>query len=526
MKTNYLLIALVLFATLLLAGCGAKETAPLTVPEGAQAGELVGLKECEFQSNSSKTKYAAECGTLVVPENWDKSDSRLIALPVTRIPASGSNHAEPVFILHGGPGLSNFSWMPPDWLFQNYEVVIVGYRGVDGTVSLSCPDVWVKGHDHIGKDLFSGQARAEYVAAIKQCAASYQEAGVDLSGYTVPGVVEDMEAARRALGYDRINLYSFSFGTRIAQIYAYMHPDSLHRLVLLGVSAPGSMVWDPADLDERIEYISELCAKDAACSSRTSNFAQTMYEVNRDMPKRWLFFKIDPDTIRLSVHMIGPDAPYRPMIFEAYLSAGEGDPSGLAMLNLITSLAPIDAQLVGDQVIKERTADLENYNGIESISLGDSIMGAPMAEWIWPMAVELPLELIPKDLRKFQETDVEMLLVNGTLDLSTLPATLDKARPYFHKAQMVLLPEFGHTTDLQTLQPEAFERLLTTYYDTGVADDSLYVYQPLSFEPGMSLTTFARLLVAAMIVLPALVIWGVVAMARRALRGRRRNANR
>lgn len=153
-------------------------------------------------------------------------------------------------------------------------------------------------------------------------------------------------------------------------------------------------------------------------------------------------------------------------------------------------------------------------------------MGAPMAEWIWPMAVELPLELIPKDLRKFQETDVEMLLVNGTLDLSTLPATLDKARPYFHKAQMVLLPEFGHTTDLQTLQPEAFERLLTTYYDTGVADDSLYVYQPLSFEPGMSLTTFARLLVAAMIVLPALVIWGVVAMARRALRGRRRNANR
>src|SRR5512134_427419 len=155
MKTNYLLIALVLFAALLLAGCGAKETAPLTVPEGAQAGELVGLKVCEFQSNSSKTKYAAECGTLVVPENWDKSDSRLIALPVTRIPASGSNHAEPVFILHGGPGLSNFSWMPPDWLFQNYEVVIVGYRGVDGTVSLSCPDVWVKGHDHIGKDLFS-----------------------------------------------------------------------------------------------------------------------------------------------------------------------------------------------------------------------------------------------------------------------------------------------------------------------------------------------------------------------------------
>jgi len=244
------------------------------------------------------------------------------------------------------------------------------------------------------------------------------------------------------------------------------------------------------------------------------------------MPKRWLFFNIDPDTIRLSVHMIGPDAPFRPMIFEAYLSAGEGDPSGLAMLNLITSLAPIDSQLIGDQLNKVGTADLEEYGGIESISLGDSIMGAPMAEWVWPMAAELPLELIPKDLREFQETDVEMLLVNGTLDLSTLPTVLDEARPYFHKAQMVLLPEFGHTGDLQTLQPEAFERLITTYYDTGAADDSLYVYEPLSFEPSMSLATVARLLVAAMIILPALVIWGVVWVTRRTLRGRRRNASR
>jgi len=31
------------------------------------------------------------------------------------------------------------------------------------------------------------------------------------------------------------------------------------------------------------------------------------------------------------------------------------------------------------------------------------------------------------------------------------------------------------------LQPEAFQRLITSYFDTGVADDSLYVYQPLGF---------------------------------------------
>jgi len=520
MKTNYLLINVVLLTALSLAGCGVKEIAPLIVPEGAQAGNLTGLKDCEFQSKGRKVTYAAECGTLVVPENWDKPDSRLIALPVTRVPARGANHAEPVFILLGGPGLSNFSWSPPDWLYENYDVVIVGYRGVDGSVSLSCPGVRSKAHDHLGKDFYSDQALAEYAEAARQCAADHQNAGVDLSGYTVPGVVQDMEAARVALGYDRINLYGVSFGTRIAQIYAYMHPDSLHRLVLYGVSAPGSLVWDPADLDGMIEYVSELCARDEACNSRTSDFAQTMYNVNHNMPKRWLFFDIDPDTIRLSTQMVGMDAAFRPLIFEAYLSASEGDPSGLAMLNLVTSLAPIDSQLIGDQLIKSGTIDMERYGEIESLSLGDSIMGAPMAEWVWPMASEMPFEMIPEDLRKFNETDVEMLLINGTLDLSTLPSVLDKAKPYFHNAQMVLLPEFGHTGDVHTLQPEAFERLVTSYYDTGVADDSLYVYESLSFEPGMSLGTAGRILVAAMIVLPALVIWGIVSVARRIRRRR------
>ena len=118
---------------------------------------------------------------------------------------------------------------------------------------------------------------------------------------------------------------------------------------------------------------------------------------------------------------------------------------------------------------------------------------------------------------------MEMLLVNGNLDFAVPPITLNEAKPYFHKAQMVLLPEFSHTGDVGSLQPEAFERLLTSYYDTGVADTSLFVYQPLSFEPKMSLTVAARLMVAAMIVLPTLIILGVVLVVRRVRR--RRNSN-
>jgi hypothetical protein len=106
------------------------------------------------------------------------------------------------------------------------------------------------------------------------------------------------------------------------------------------------------------------------------------------------------------------------------------------------------------------------------------------------------------------------------VDFSTPPNALDEAKPYFHNAQLVLLPEFSHVGDVSHLQPEAFERLITSYYDTGVADDSLYVYEPLSFEPGLSLITAARILVAAMLLLPALIILGIALTVRRVRRRR------
>jgi len=333
-----------------------------------------------------------------------------------------------------------------------------------------------------------------------------------------------MEAARAALGYDRINLLSESYGTRVAQIYAYMHPDRLHRLILIGVNTPGHFIWDRAVFDGMIEHISELCARDAACNSRTDDLSQTMYEVNRDMPERWLFFKIDSGTVRQATQMLFFQNGTMPMVFDAYLAAAEGDPSGLAMLNLISSLVPFDAN-VGDLYSKAGPLDLDKFRGIESVNLGDSIMGAPLSEAVWPAGAAWPIELISKDLRELQESDVEMLLVNGSVDFSTPPTALDEAGPYFHNAQMVLLPEFSHVGDVSNLQPKAFERLITSYYDSGVADDSLFVYQPVSFKPKMRLTTAARILVAAMFIVPALIILGVVAVVRRTLRGKRRASN-
>ena len=56
----------------------------VAVPAGAQADDLI-LEPCTYPTEDGG--YDADCGTLVVPENRADPESRLIALPVTRIRA-------------------------------------------------------------------------------------------------------------------------------------------------------------------------------------------------------------------------------------------------------------------------------------------------------------------------------------------------------------------------------------------------------------------------------------------------------
>ena len=79
----------------------------VSVPSGAMAGDLT-LHDCRYETEGGG--YAADCGTLVVPENRHEAGSRLIALPVTRVRARSAEPVEPIFRLQGGPGITNMAF--------------------------------------------------------------------------------------------------------------------------------------------------------------------------------------------------------------------------------------------------------------------------------------------------------------------------------------------------------------------------------------------------------------------------------
>src|SRR5204862_912298 len=124
------------------------------------------------------------------------------------------------------------------------------------------------------------------------CARRLRDDGVDLAAYGLPRQVDDFEAARKALGYKQIDLLSESAGTRTAMIYAWRHPSSIHRSVMIGVNPPGKFLWDARTTGEQIRRYAALCAEDTSCRDRTPDLAASLTSSFAHVPGHWLFLPI------------------------------------------------------------------------------------------------------------------------------------------------------------------------------------------------------------------------------------------
>jgi pimeloyl-ACP methyl ester carboxylesterase len=480
--------------------CGGSDRIEPRIQPGA--GAKVGDFSVEACSHVARdVEYPAECGTLVVPENRNDENSKLIALPVKRIPAARPSDAEPIFYLNGGPGTSNLDYSQVEWFHDTHDIVLVGYRGVDGSVFLGCPEV-----DEAmasGVPLLSREAMKVQGAAYAACADRLTTEGVDLRGYTLLEVVDDIEAARQALGYDRIDLESASYGTRLAQIYAWRYPDRVHRNAMVGVNPPGCFWWDPALLQEQILRYSKLCAEDAYCSSRTDNLVASMKKALDAMPKRWLIFPVDRDAVLFATFLGLYSTDGAARTFDVWLAAAGGDYSGMALISVAFNFMIPKGFAWGDSAAKACSADFDvdpSVDYVAQVTPGPYLLGSPGSFMGWIAAQSWPVHKIPLEYREVQPSDVETLMLSGTLDVST-PAenARDKLLPLFSNAEQVVLESFGHTGDLLYHQPEATSHLLRTFFDSGKVDASRFKAQRISFKPRWGFPLIAKLLVAGVV---------------------------
>ena len=516
------IVALVLLGLTVLA-LGYLRLAPddrVSVPVGAKAGDLT-LEPCTYATEDGG--YDADCGTLVVPENRADRASRLIAVPVTRVRARSAHPKEPVFRLEGGPGITNMQFTHASRFVADRDVVLVGYRGVDGSSVLDCPEVEsavAHSTDRLGETSFRA-----YAGAFRTCASRLTDEGVDLAGYSMSQQADDLEAARKALGYRTIDLLSESAGTRLALIYAWRHPQSVHRSVMVGANPPGHFFWDPRTTDAQIGRYAKACAEDASCSARTDDLVASMRWTATHIPDRWWFLPIAEANVRIAsffgLFETTPDAaPVNgPLTVGSWLDAADGDASGFWLASLAGDLVFPKMFTWGEYA----AIGTQDAWAVDAFYRGGgdegSILGNPGTDFAWAggrLGDAWPTSPDDATYRRMRVSRAETLVVGGELDVSTPPQVATKELlPYLPNGRQVVLPGFGHSASFWTEQPDAGTRLVRTFLATGRVDDSLYEPQRVDFTPSVSQGAIAKITLGSMVALAGVTVLSLLAMALR-----------
>jgi len=451
---------------------------------------------------------------LVVPENRQKEQTRHITLPVIRIRATQRTDNLPVFWLSGGPGQTNVASFRYGYFIAQHDHVMVGYRGVDGEVSLDCPEVVQVLED--ADDILAPETIQKVSEAYGAGAQRLAVAGVDINGYTPLAVADDLEDARKALGYSSIDIIAESYGTRVALLYAFKYPQHVNRMILIGTNPPGCMVWDPKLNDSLLVRYGNLWKQDPEAVGRYPDLVDAFRKVNQNFPKRWLFFPIHEGTVKASANAFLFHRETAVQVFDAYIAAADGDASGLWLFSFIG--ARIFPTIVnwGDNASKAASVDFDSTRDYyHELNPPNALFGAPLGAFLWggAQARTWPIDLIPAEYRQARQCSVSTLFLNGSLDFSTPAENTERdLMPNFPNGHHVVVREAGHILDLWQSQPAGTHRLVTSFIETGSIDTSLIRYSPVSFEATRSFPALAKIAVVgvtvAILLIAYLIWWG------------------
>ncbi|MER2563716.1 MAG: alpha/beta fold hydrolase [Myxococcaceae bacterium] len=178
----------------------------------------------------------ARCLALEVPENPDAPTGRKLRIHAAVVAATGIRPLkDPLFIFAGGPGQSatEVAGMVMS-LFSSLDarrdLVFVDQRGTGKSAPLGCLD------DVKRRPLKDSADDEKNAALLVECRDGFIDAGVDLAQYATWIAMRDVDAVRAALGYDTINLWGASYGTRAAMEYARQFPQHVRSVVIDGVA--------------------------------------------------------------------------------------------------------------------------------------------------------------------------------------------------------------------------------------------------------------------------------------------------
>lgn len=470
--------ALILLTTL--AACGSSSSSPST--SGTMSARVTPrerLAPCTIEGVTEKLL----CGSYAVWENRTTRQGRKIDLHVVVLPALGPDRApDPIFELAGGPGDSTGhgarGWAQEHEIRAHRDIVLVDQRGTGASHRLECK---------VPRDPGDVQAYFEPVlpvAEVRRCRAEL-DAIADLTQYTTSIAADDLDEVRAWLGYDKINLQGYSYGTRAAQVYLRRHGDHVRSALLMGVAGMDQYLplFHARDAKRAVDRLFDSCAREPACAAAfpelPAEHERVLAGLERERGRATAQSPVDHHPVPVTIPRDIFAEQIRFTLYSAAASsampyvihrAAQGDFEPFAELAMLWE--PFLRGLLAYGMHLSVTC-AEDVPFMTPGAIDAAVAGTYLRDYRVAMQIAACQEwrrgAIPADFHQPVTSGVPMLLVSGNYDPVTPPAWAEQVAAHLSHAVHVVVPDGHHGPD-GLAHPECFEGLVAKFFERGTAE--------------------------------------------------------
>lgn len=458
--------------------CASEAALAAEGPVTPSAGPKVVLKPCERPG----VPEGARCGTLEVYENRETGTGRRIPLSVLVLPATGQERRPEALVhLAGGPGDSSVraaGWVAEEFsaVRSHRDLLFVDQRGTGASHPLHFEAYDPAGglQAYLG-DFLPAEAVRRGRAELEKVA--------DLTRYTTSVAADDLDEVRAALGYERLDLFGASYGTRLALEYARRHPDRTRTLILAGVNSPSDLLPlpQPRSAQEAIDGLARQCASDPGCRRAFPGFRAEFDAVLERLARQPAETPVlDPrtgDVTRVTLSRAVAAEAVRYMMYSPATAAQVPALVHAAAGGDLTPLA--EMALFGRMQIVAGTGGLGTFLSVlcsEDIpwirpeemarAAAGSYWGTTRYDQLRAACQAWPRAPVPATFTEPVASDVPALLLNGELDPATGPDMARRAAGHLRRSLVVVVPEGSHWFEGMT-NAACVGKLMTDFVDRG-----------------------------------------------------------
>ncbi|MEO1449724.1 MAG: alpha/beta fold hydrolase [Bacteroidota bacterium] len=412
---------------------------------------------------------------LMVPENRNDPNSRLIALHFFHFPAKEKSTLAPVAFLGAGPGepyaVKHFyeSYQGPrakawtwelNFVNQKRDLLLINQRGNPESPGLPIPEFAYRWQNGSLDEPLSIEGRNERrkEAFAKQLAA-FAEQGVDARGYDILHFVDDIDAIRTYFGYEKMAFFGNSFGSQWGLAYIRRYPEHVDRAVFSGVEPLDHGYDDPQGVWQVLEQIDAYARKD-------STLAADLPEVSLTEAYKTIIQRLEAEPVKVHIvvedeacdHILplGPDD-----LRKAYMN-----PFAWGRVEAIESWPKYITELYdGDYrtlALRSRGRDSRS-GGLIMASLVDNSLGISAKreaklnqreaqKWLGDINLRFkatrsvsPAAEVSDDFRRMPELDIPILLIHGDMDRSTPYTNALELMESFPNGHLITVERGTHT---------------------------------------------------------------------------------